>query len=343
MINANVNIGCTGRYRIEVCPALRDVDGTLMGAGDCTKDTPWGENLITNVGFNRMFAGEAISTMSAVLGSGNAVPDEANTSLAAYRGHSTSFQSYVRSYSSTPDAEGNVWVKVIYKYEFAPGSLGSGTVNLAEAGMVFGSSSPGAMTPVGSRSLLVDSAGNPTTVSIDASEEFVYLYWEFTMFFPAEVTGSFNLDDDGTVTSHTFVLRPSNFPKNPSWYDEGGNRLFVVATPDRYGSGPQVNNSSVYSTGISDLESLPTGYSASNIMSSAIVGPYTPGSKTRLYTCRWLPTVGNIAVRSALLFFTTSAAFGADSHTWQVEFDPVIPKVNTKRLDLNIRVTMGNK
>ena len=198
-----------GRYKAAVHTGHKyDMAGNIYQEGTVLRESEWSDNLITLTGFQRMLEANRQVRVRAVAGIGNTDPEESDTTLKIYRGFSSEFVSMTRTVNATPDVDGYVTVKFTFRFTFNPGSLGSGVINVAEAGMVEYVTTPTAMSPVLSRGLLVDNAGNPTTVSYDATNEYLDMYWEFTHYIPAEVTGTVSITVDGVPTNYNYVCRP---------------------------------------------------------------------------------------------------------------------------------------
>ena len=338
----DASVRCTGRFRAIVHTGHEyDRFGNIVREGIVLKETPFGRNKITLTGFNGLFAGNL--TLSMVAGAGNTAPSEGDTTLVSYLGKSNTIASSSTTRNTTPDVNGDVWWRMTKRYTFGPGALGGGSVNVAEVGMSAVSyNSINAAAAVSARGLLVDEVGNPVTVAVNNATEYLDVIWEYTEWVKASVTGTVSLTIDGTPTNHSYEVRPYRFdnpggsynygPWQPSdgaglagWgpvgdgtdsWDDASNVFagpLVAITGDGLGSGVRGN--------------LPTIASAA----------YVANSKQRAINMTWLPLQANLTGGIGVIRVTLG-------HTgWQVSFAPKILKVDTKQLDMQFTLSMGNK
>lgn len=317
-------------------------NGERIGGSD------WGSNLITLVGFNKIFSGTSQFDITAVLGTGTGTVSESDTTLFSYKGKSTSDNggSAIVEINTTPDVDGYMTIITTGTHTFATGSLGSGPVNLTEAGIAIGGrSSVTGSTNIMSHSLLKDSGGTPITVSIDASVDYVELKWKVTRYIKAEVTGSKSIDILGTPTSHDYVIRPV-FLTNSSYRVVWWNNLpFAAAstfygflpTNDRSGSGAYYG-AQLFDGSLSGNQNDPPSGTGENY-SSITLDAYVSNSKEQTFSVNVSPADGNLAndIRSLTLRCTNSG--------YQVQFDPKIVKKGTpsRSLRLDFKYSMANK
>lgn len=144
-------LGFAGKYQLEV--AKVDAIG-LEIPGSRRVALPWFDNLITNAGLDLLGSTSGDNLTYCRLGAGNTVPSNADTSLAAQVGSSS---------TAGPGRAAGVSVGGDYVFRrrsvrFDAGSVSG--VNLAEVGM--GATISG---PIFSRALLKDSGGAPTTIT----------------------------------------------------------------------------------------------------------------------------------------------------------------------------------
>lgn len=355
-VQHEVAIKCRGRFRaIKHTGHTFDELGNVVKYGDVIEETPFGDNKITLTGFNRMLGRTAtlggsgsMGTVIFVAGSGNTTPAESQSTLVSYVGKSNTHVSTTTTRNVTPDVNGNVMWRVTMRVTFNPGSLGTGSKNIAEAGIVMESIAIGSVngsTLVGARGLLVDGGGSPTTVSVNADVEYLDLIWEYTEWVPASVTGSVTLVIDGSNVVHSYEVRPCWFDNvggsynNRGWKDVGaltGPALSAVSSVGAYDKAN--SNTAVFDGPLGALYGAnPSGtYADANVPTSMQLQVYTTDSKYRDVQLVWTPLYGNVAggigaVRVHL------------SHSqWQVSYSPKIAKVNTKQLNLVFRISMAN-
>lgn len=338
-----VGVRSRGRFRAVVHTGhTYDSFGNIVRHGIILRETPFGRNTITDGGFDRLLT-HTFSSIVMVAGSGNTTPSESDTTLASYLGKSATISSASTTRETTPDSNDEVWWRTTKRYTFGPSSLGGGSVNVAEAGVAFGSiGSVNSSSPIGARGLLVDDMGNPTTVSVDNDVEYLDLIWEYTEWIPASATGTVELEIDGTPTDFDYEVRPYNFGNtggsfnSSPWVNASSNNI-----PGWYPAGDSTYTwskaTNVFAGPLDAITGNPLGNGTRAwipIMSSST---YINGSKTRSLHCTWLPTQGNVvggigAVRVDL-----------GHSSWQVGFDPKIAKVDTKQLDLVFTLSMANR
>ena len=134
-------------------------------------------------------------TIWCVAGTGNAPPTESDVLLDAYAGRANTA---INSVLDINNDAGNLplYWRVTLRSTFEPGAFGGSSVNIAEAGMAQTSTdAPSSITstsPLSSRGLLVDSFGNPTTVSV-APSEYLDIIWEYTEYLPYDLAGAVSL------------------------------------------------------------------------------------------------------------------------------------------------------
>lgn len=335
-----------------------DDDGNIIQEGEILQQSAWGKNLITEGGFAAQLAGSINITM--VAGSGNTAPLEANTTLQTYKGkYSGSTQIiYSRTLNIVPDVDGYCVLETVYRATFSPGALGSGAVNISEAGMAMGTqgATTGA-TPLFSRGLLVDSFGAPLVIAMNASTEYLDLYWKHTRYIPAEVTGSSAITILGSNIVHDYIIRPlyldlsvtnSGISLWSVWWSLGNNWVVGGYTTTLPGLTPVVTDTSyisaqfgprVFSGAISSNQTtLPAGTQATYAVSGYTFDAYVPGSKSRTFHLNMVPADGNLA---AIRSITLKWGFQG----WQMEINPTIAKQSTpqRALRLDFTVTLANK
>lgn len=321
-------------------------------------ESEWCKNLLTGVGLDYMLGATSsdVVFLHCVVGAGNAAPSISDTTLASYLGKYSAAQalSVDRQYVSSPYS-----LKYTTTHRFWPGALGSSPVNVAEVGMVFSSSSSAAAinasTQIGSRALVVDGLGAPTTVPYDPAEQYLDVVGEWEWVIESSVTGVVSLDINGVPTDHDYEVRPafigSSMGSSIGAPDFGWNDGYLSQ-----GSEPSTQGSiSVRrpwpSLGFSHVPSGST-WASSGVLQSGTQGisgtyspplrpntfdfsSYTNGSYQRDMTAFWGMTNGNDGGISAVQL---AMNFGA----WQISYDPPIAKDATRNLTLTFRISMAN-
>lgn len=350
----NVPIKCRGRFQlIKHTGHKYDEAGNVVQYGEVIEETSPRNNTITLVGFNSMlgaFSGlngnGTMGILSFVLGSGNTSPSEADSTLVNYAGKSNTHVSTITTRNVTPNLDGDVMWRTTYRVTFAPGSLGDDFVNITEAGVVMGSvtfETINGSTLVGARGLLEDGEGDPTSVSLDASSEYIDLIWEYTEWVPAVITGTVTLSIDGSSVVHNYEVRPCWFENTGgSFNNRGWKNMGALAGP---AFAPVF--SAVYDASNANTVALtgplgalygenPTGtYDTDNRPSAMIVQPYTSNSKYRDIELVWTPLYGNIDIGAIKI--------NTSHFQWQMSLNPVIDKMNTKIFRITIRTLLANR
>ncbi len=351
MIMHDIGLGVKGRYKAQkYINRTFDEDGNILYIGDLVEETSWGDNLMTLNFFNNAFVSGQFQ-LNAVIGLGNGTPSETDNLLQDYVGYTATLVSSVNVNQAAPDPDGMVYWRRTYRWSFAPMSLGGGTFNIAEAGMVnrtTAGGNPTNTTPVISRGLLVDEFGVPTAISVNNDYEYLDLFWEYTLYVPAEVTGTITVDIDAVPTSVDYVTRPCDFNNTvlatPQWFnlspDYIGGFLLVINTSTEVNSGA---SSQARSGPIGALTGIPTGaYSASNTMRNVVYDAYVPNSKTRTFTFTWTPGFGNIAGGVGAIMCKFGASGSGTTMMMQTGYTPKMPKDSDHVMDLGYRLTLAN-
>lgn len=339
-----INLPCIkamGRFRAVVHTGHEfDEFGRIKRHGVILRETPFGRNKICLPGFNTVLTGSG--TIIMVAGQGNTTPTEGDGSLVSYIGKSQTVATSSTTRNTTPDGNNEVWWRMMKRYTFGPGSMGGGSVNIAEAGIVMGIgfSSVNGSSPVSARGLLVDGGGSPTTVSVNNAVEYLDIIWEYTEWVDASATGTVNLTIDGVVTVHDYEVRPYWFDFTGASYTAAG--WANAGSSSWPGWGPVGDSTYSWDEATNCFTGAITAITGNNLGSGTrgdipiqTAAAYVTNSKQRNITFTWLPLVGNknISVVRANMGHTS----------WQISYDPPIAKVNTKQLDLSFRLSMANR
>lgn len=290
-----MNFAVKGRYRILV-----------KKQGKVINDTGWFHNLITNQGMNYLGTSSGYLSFCRV-GSSNTTPAFTDVTL----GSQVAFTNSV----STNDR-----IETSYRYAVTGRtytfSTGSAAGNIAEVGI--GSDPTG--NTLFSRALILDSMGNPTTITVLPDEDLVIIYELWIK----QPTGDFIATVSGrSVTIRACLVDTNN--SNRGWASQvniGGAPFTAQAFNNTHG---------VHSGSIASITSAPSGTtvyaSSANISSES----YVPDSYARVSLLRWLPAQ---AVGTWL-----SASWSVGATFWQAEFSPAITKTNIQSLTIKVRVT----
>lgn len=295
-------IGFAGRFKLEAVNAE---------TGERRVLAPWFNNLITDAGLNRIGTGPIGGYCH--VGTGTAAPAVTDTALAAKLAHTTSAISGVTSGSATMPYYGSR----VQVFRFGVG-VASG--NLSEVGVGYSA------TALFSRTLIKDSSGNPTTITVLPSE-YLDVTYELRMYAPvADVPFSVVISG----VTYTGVVRAADATtfsgSTDPWY---GGYLF--------GSGASLGavQSRAYNGAIGAANTVPSG--AVSFLGSPSNNAYSNNSLQLTGTVTAALGAGNLAGGiSALVIYTTLGAF-------QMSFSPAIPKDATKVLSVGITLSWARK
>lgn len=356
----DINIGtllCRGRYKAVVHSGHRyDAAGTIIEHGHVKQETPFSGNLITKLGFDLSLGRELSGQQFMICGPSSTPVTEDDVAMGDAFGAATQSAGSVLKASNSDPANGPLFRTVEHRRTFPPGSLGPNPVVIAKAGIACGSN--GNIEGVRqanllSAGLLRDNLGNPTTVSA-LPTDFVDIVWEYTETLAFDAAMQMPFDEDGAAAPRACVVRPIAL-----WNVQNGTLTTwpslgttVNDFSPAFVARSTVNASPNATTGVDASALVPAstilagGYGIDTVPSSATSLPYVNGSKKRRYVLSWAPSAGNIdpAISRALITFGPRAP-GDNRSTqgaFQVSFDPPIPKVASKQLELAFELAMAN-
>ena len=283
-------------------------------------DTGFFDNLITDVGMNRVgttsldsFSVNVFPNLCGrfVVGSGSATPAFTDTAL----------QNPVAFASSDPvlDNESSNyergWYEITVRHQFGQGQAAG---NLSEIGIQHTSTSG----PLWSRALILDGAGNPTTITV-LPDDFLTCYYTLRIMIPKE-DAVFNIDvdyDEDGIVPTVVTGRPLN--ANNSSISAGWGLQTAAISNRAY--------LQFYTGGLADpTASNPLGSTAASSTNTFSTVPYVTNSFERYVTrTNGLNEHNSQELRTARV----NALMGA----WQIEFDPPLQKNNTQTM----QVTFG--
>lgn len=288
-------------------------------AGERVKhDTGFFDNLITDVGMNRVGtvttgATSSIGAFSVlcgrfVVGSGSATPAFTDTALIAPVAFA--FANSVLDSESSSYERG--WYEMTVRHQFEQGQAAG---NLSEIGIQHTSASG----PLWSRALILDGAGNPTTITVLPSD-FLTCYYTLRIMIPQD-DAVFNIDvdyDGDGIIPTVVTARPLS--ANSSRPDPGWGLKTAFTSRWAY--------LRFYSGGLAvPTASAPLGSPTGSQTSTFTVVPYVTDSHQRFLTrTNGLNEHNSQELRTAQL----DALMGS----WQIEFDPPLQKNNTQTMQL---------
>lgn len=292
-----------GRFRLRKGVVMPD------GSEKITGGTDWFDNLITDRGMNaigELASGTAPLLVACQVGTGSATPTFADTTLSNRIATTTIVTSTNSSIVVGPPRYGRRTIV----FRFAQGVAAG---NLTEVGISYEATANGLLY---SRALIQDASGNPTVLTV-LPTEFLDVEYETRLYIP---TGDspFNILVGGTptvVTGRVALNGDAN-----SWCN------FI----------PRLNNTGgtffrqfLYSGALGAESSEPSGPIGLGTGYTPTMATYVPDSYYRDYECSYGINDGNGNIR-CVMQKTTMGAF-------QFEYNPVIPKDNTKQMTLRFR------
>lgn len=264
----------------------------------------WFPNLITDFGRNHV--GSDTSSFSYCrVGTGNTTPTFADTALETQIASTNDTATWSKAVSPTAP----YYTETVITKRFASGAV---VGNVAEVGM--GDTAAGG--DLFSRALILDSGGNPATISVLADEILEVTYR--IQFIPnvTDVVGIISISG----TDYNYTLRPANVLSTST---NGWGGFSPTGLDVRLAA---ANWQRAYNGNIQSVTQLPSG--AGDDPGTAVTNAYVNNSYSRSGTLTWGLSVGNLAggIRSV------AVAFGCG--TFQIEFDPVLAKDASKILSL---------
>lgn len=302
----------SGKFKIEAFKANaagEEIEGTRRVAAE------WFPNLITDGGLERMATTSDWLTWCQV-GSGSTAPANNNTSLVSHvAGTSTIQTTNVGAQSAEP-----YYTQRTNTYRFAEGVAAG---NLSEVGVGWDSTDS-----LFSRALILDGDGIPTTITI-LSDEVLDVTYEFRMYpRTTDVTGSVTFTGNIGGT-YDWTMRAANVTT--------GN-IFgwsIDMTSGESMGGAIGSFSNAYTGTIGAITGQPSGTAAT--LTSTTVQAYSAGSLERRFNIVFDLNNGNLTggIRSI------KKRMGVG--TFQVQFDPAIPKTLNDRLTLVFYHSWGRR
>lgn len=280
------------------------LDGTRRLLAD------WFPNLIVDTGLNRIGTGTYLNACH--VGTSTDAPANGDTSVGGYLAGTTTVQASTQGAQATPPYYG--WKLITYRFPLGAvvGNVGSVAIATAAAN--------GGSTILFSRARVLDEFGAPTTVTVLA-DEILDVTYECRLYPPlADVTQTgMTITGSGT---HTVLTRAANVTSNSYW----GQFIGTRATFDPFGGTTHV----VYDGPIGAITSSPSGSASGARMSNAA---YSNNSLELVGSIGYGMTTGNLAGYIKSFLFSTSLG------RFQMEFDPVIQKDDTKTLTMSVKIS----
>jgi len=294
-------VGVRGFLR---CRAIRP-DGRVRPLTD------WFPNLIVTAGLNAV--GQTETYLNACrVGTGTAPPSPSDTGLGNQIAGTTTRVSTNSSVQASPPYYG----ARTNTYQFAQGAAAG---NLTEVGIATAATGGSLF----SRALILDGAGNPTSITV-LSDEILQVDYQLRLYPPtSDVVGSITISGN----NYDYTLRATSVTSDSIW---------VISSSGTTGGGTTSTSAHrAYETQtLGPITESPSG--ASSVASAVGNFSYVTGTFYRDYTVQWGLTAGNFtlgigSIRS--LQGSSTGGFGGI----QMNFTPRIPKDNTKILSITFR------
>lgn len=318
-IDIHIPGAAAGRFMIEKFKI--DKEGNEV-PGSRHVAVPWFNNLILNVGLDLI--GTSVNAMGPTLtacrvGSGSTTPANTDTALVAQVASTTTIAASAQGVQSTAPYFG--WFRKTFRF-----NTGVATGNLSEVGVATAATGG----TLFSRALIVDGAGTPTTISVQADESLDVTY-ELRLYPPtADIPWSATISG----TTYSGVVRADSVTSSLSWnsggpvwqMDASSNSLKGVILATTQGM-------TVYNGTLGAVTASPSGTSSAvDLSPAAAVTPaaYTTGSYQRSHAVLIDLAQGNVA--GGITAFRITTGIGR----YQFSVSPALAKDATKRLTLNV-------
>lgn len=274
----------------------------------------WFPNLITNSGLDAIgMAGNPV--YACAVGSGNTPPTVLNSTLQSQVA-STNVGGSIGSASAAVSAPYATTLERSWRFD-----AGVAAGNLSEVGIF--SYGP---VMLFSRSLIKDTEGNPTTITV-LSNEFLDVSYRLSIYYPeSDVTGALLLGS----TTHGFTVRPSSVTYASSYprgayaqFNATASAAYVYASPATIGP-------------VTDSPTTAHGYAIAGVTNDT----YVPGSYRITGSLNLALDSANWPAGISALIFPLERFSGM---VYQAQFTPPIPKANTQTLKIDVAVSWGRR
>jgi hypothetical protein len=300
----NVNARLQGDYNV----VIKRGDGK-------TEETGWFKNLILNQGLDRLGStGQVISYGQ--VGSGTNAPAITDTQLQTYVASSEA--QFVAS-SATNSGSPDYYAELTWAFRFPQGSV---VAIISEVGVGWDNS---AGANLFSRALILDGLGNPTTLSVTAEDE-LFVYYRLRIYPPlTDVTGSLTIGS----ASYPYTIRLANA-------NNFGVSIFTLSSAETFsGYGYAYTYQAGATLGSITDSGLSGSYTNNPSPSSASAPPSSSGVYRRDISYTWGINDGNGPGGFQGILFGVGQSYAP--FVFQMYFNDLIPKNNTKQFNLTMR------
>lgn len=321
----NAKVGLAGRYQLMA--GKLDTDGKEV-PGSRRVAVPWFDNLITNAGLDYLGSTDHDNLAMCRIGTGNTTPANADVSLDAQVGTGTTDVGL--GGGNGYDGVGNYLYRRVSR-RFNPGTVNG--VNLAEVGMAASNA-----VSLFSRSLIKDTGGSPTTITL-AADEYLDVIYELRMYLPAnDATTTATIDGVSTTVT---IRYSTDADVLASWAGGLGVRMGMPTLLDSSAYGRAVDT---FPAATSDFYS--TGSTSNN--GTITLASYSPGTYTTTATVVFGPAIANFTGGiQCMLMAGLAGGLGHDSRYnspygfWAYNFSTKLNKTNIRKATVTVGVTWG--
>lgn len=261
--------------------------------------------------------------VACAVGEGNAIPTLADTALQNYLGGTTRQQGQI---SNTVQATNPpFYSRKVFRWRFNPGEA---VGNVAEiAVLILPTGSPTPSTPIYSRALVRNQAGDPTVISVQ-DDEFLDIIYTHDLYCPADASGTCMFNLAGTASEHAYILRGSILENN-AWQDSINMSIGTLVP----GADPSYFTSAAYNGDINaSVTGNPSG--SRSPADSSIYQNYVNGSYQRAVSIVFGLNYANFNIRSIL--------YHSNMMRMQIQYDPVIPKTGEYKMQFDYIISVEN-
>lgn len=268
-----MTLGVKGFFKIEALKVRVDADGNLDPDADGNPIilgrrllADWFPNTLLDSGRNRM-GGYSDWLAGCQVGTNNTAPQVTDTGLLGFVAGTSDIESNTTGAQSTAPYFG--WRQLRYRF-----AVGTTAANLSEVGVGWNIITGAYLL---TRALIVDGAGDPTTVT-PLPDEVLDVTYEFRFYPPlVDVTGQITLNS----VDYNYTIRAASVTDSTVWANVIGTAI-----------GPRINSVywPVYDGNIGTIVQTPSGVSdlpESNAQGST---PYSNNSYQCIFYCPCIPT-----------------------------------------------------
>lgn len=314
-ISLNLNIPSarvSGRYKLTV----------RKSNGDIRLETDWFDNLITNTGLDALLSTDVYGDFASRchIGSGSTTPSYTDTALVSQYATTTSRQSVDVTELTSPYRYSTTIV-----YRFA--AVGAGvTRTIREIG-----TSSNSLETLVSRALILDSSGNPMTITM-YEEEVLDATYEFTNV-PALVDADYLQTITINSVEYSINWRASTVGgvSSSSWWG------IPTGVSGNDGISSSLTTGTFYSGSVG---ATTTGPSGTSYGTTSYTSTYTPGTYSRTFTFGLgLNNANYVSGITAFRIGSLSDYRGA--HLYQCGISPGIPKTENDTMKFTVTLSVA--